>query len=411
MTKKSLYLLIAVFSGILILAGCNSGGGTDPPAGGAISGTITFSGGGVITITAMSGNSETPYAVITINGPGDYTIPNLANGAYALFAFVDNNGSGLPDFGEPYGIGDAVTVAGEEVDNIDINIESGVSGVTGTITYNGVKSGTIILTILGPSSWQETLAGTFPIDYQVENLAPGTYAITAFIDLDDSGIVNLGEPAGGATGEIDGAWTNYDFTIEDAPEGTSAINGEITYNGAASPRQVYVLGGGAWLGTDEIAGPGFYALEDLPEGAYMVSAYMDSDNNGMMSVGDPVGFFGGTVEVDGVNPVYGIDITLEDTDADASISGTVEYYGFSSGDVYLMAIGASFTPVGNAELDDPGDYEIDSLSPGTYFVSAFIDANDDGMLGMGEPFGFAEDAVELSSGEQAVGIDLFIVDW
>ena len=69
MTKKSLYLLIAVFSGILILAGCNSGGGTDPPAGGAISGTITFSGGGVITITAMSGNSETPYAVITINGP------------------------------------------------------------------------------------------------------------------------------------------------------------------------------------------------------------------------------------------------------------------------------------------------------------------------------------------------------
>ena len=89
----------------------------------------------------------------------------------------------------------------------------------------------------------------------------------------------------------------------------------------------------------------------------------------------------------------------------------MEYYGITSGTIYVLALGASFTPVQNTELDDPGPYELDDLSPGTYFVSAFVDADDDGMLGIGEPFGFAGEAVELETSEDITGIDIFILDW
>ena len=48
--------------------------------------------------------SGVPFAKITCDGAGAFTVPNLEPGSYGLIGFVDANGNGMPDVGETQGM-------------------------------------------------------------------------------------------------------------------------------------------------------------------------------------------------------------------------------------------------------------------------------------------------------------------
>lgn len=101
--------------------------GLDP---GSVSGTVTYSGvtpAGPLFIAAVPPNNGGPPLSISISSPAlnsnGFTIPNLPDGSYNLYAFIDMNNSGSDDAGDYRlmdGNGVPVTVAGGNVTGVTV---------------------------------------------------------------------------------------------------------------------------------------------------------------------------------------------------------------------------------------------------------------------------------------------------
>jgi len=148
--------------------------------------------------------------------------------------------------------------------------------------------------------------------------------------------------------------------------------------------------------------PGSYEIDDLPEGIYIVSAFMDVDGSKGPNPGEPVGLLMEFVMIEDGSRVYNADITLRELPAGmGSISGKLFYNGTKTGPVKVIAIGLSYTPINYTMVDLAADnsYTIDNLMSGGYILIAYMDVNKDGLPWLTEPLGAKTDFIKVEDGQ------------
>ncbi len=411
---------------------------TNLPAGsGAISGKVLYKGkqAGPVKIISL-GISHTPfnYQMLNISEDNSYKIDHLKAGNYILVGYMDVNKNGLPGLSEPLGaVMKFVSVAeGEETPNIDIKLDDGDSftgSVSGGLTYEGSKTGQTIVGILGPSRTPMKMqsVATANGEYQVSGLATGKYGACAFIDLNEDGRPNATEPMGYYTNYlvdvINGQNTpDVNIHLIDPPQGTGEISGEITTDGywftknfVKIYQNIVVQAFGLTetpLVSTKLEKPGKYHLTGLKAGFYLVMAYSDENGDRLYSIGEPVGFHEQIpVIVSDKIPTENINIKLGDmANTRANIAGTISYQGDKSGQIHVYGFGTSMTPLVQASLEQPGDYELQQAAAGSYLLMAFMDVNSNGIYDMREPFGFYSGFITLNGYEDVTGINIDLVE-
>ncbi|MCP4247814.1 MAG: S8 family serine peptidase, partial [bacterium] len=174
-------------------------------------------------------------------------------------------------------------------------------------------------------------------------------------------------------------------------------------------------------------------LDGLPRilcGRVDVGAYeMDPANYGCTYVPDPLDLLGWTLCLSGPNAYHGgFDCDVYDYDVDndvdltdfaayqlanaggspgldppATISGIVQYAGPLSGTIHIIATSNDGgTYVYQTSIAAPGAYAIDIPAIAVYDVTAFMDADSDGLQGPGEPAGAAVGSVVITTAGQTV---------
>jgi hypothetical protein len=105
----------------LALSGCGGSSGSPQPsatlgpAAHTINGQVSYAGtvldGHQIVVGAvLSGGSGAPAYSTVLSGPGAYSLTGVADGSYAVFAFIDQGDDmGAPQATEPLGWYDAAT--------------------------------------------------------------------------------------------------------------------------------------------------------------------------------------------------------------------------------------------------------------------------------------------------------------
>ncbi|MBI3552269.1 MAG: right-handed parallel beta-helix repeat-containing protein [Elusimicrobia bacterium] len=207
----------------------------DAPTG-QINGVVTYSGAAPINqnivvkafVPGVSGHFTSHQAGIARTpGVSDYGfgLPFLAAATYYTVAsFIDANGNGNQDPGEPFGVfGQANCSGGGPCFGSPVNVSSGPNtfptygvnvqivdpntgggnfnngSVTGNIIYLGIQSGPFVIRLFSTSTYAGAPAlsfsapaaagsGSFP--FTVPNVPPGTYFVDAFRDTSGSGIFN-----------------------------------------------------------------------------------------------------------------------------------------------------------------------------------------------------------------------------
>lgn len=162
---------------------------------GSISGTVTCDSTHSVFVDLWADDytSPPPEYSTTIACGETYSFTGLPNGTYYVGAWIDldeSGGAGGPDDGEPlewYGNPTAVTITGGGAQNdIDISIPSG--SISGTVTCDSPHEVFVDLykddTTPPPADTAHTTCGG---TYNFSFLPDGTYYVSAWIDLDDSG--------------------------------------------------------------------------------------------------------------------------------------------------------------------------------------------------------------------------------
>ena len=308
---------------------------------GSISGSVYYDGiqtGDLHVIAA--GLALTPFNNVLVDGQtGAFTIPNLSNGDYHLFAYLDTDGNGDYDLGEPFSESylDKVHLEwGTDTTGIDLYVvDRGSSVITGNVTYTGDVQGLIIVAALGlsPTPIMPGFAfrlGDGPYPYSIAGLAPGVYTVAGFINSEGAGLPSsiediLNNPFGFYLEDFvflaqgDTA-TDINFTLEDSS--TSTIAGMINVPEGISGK-VYIFS----LGISKtpfmkltISDAGRYEIPNVAAGKYMVAAFMDVNGDGNFSMDEPVGFTSKLVTVypNSVKDDVDLNLTSESTTEVAS---------------------------------------------------------------------------------------------
>ncbi|MCC7355713.1 MAG: hypothetical protein IT330_18380 [Anaerolineae bacterium] len=204
-----------------------------------------------------------------------------------------------------------------------------------------------------------------------------------------------------------------------SPSAGGTIRGAIAYTGTVTGTHlVYVyattMEGPPVAGT-AIPAPGPYELDNVPDGDYIVGAYLDADDSGGPPTQgvDPMGRYPVTVTITGSNVVTGVNIVLTDP-ARGAISGQVSYRGAISGTHNIVVIvwqeGTSGPPEYATVRSGPGPYNITGVADGRYQVAAFMDRDGDmGSPEPDEPFAWYPATVVVSSSPIS-GINVALYD-
>ncbi len=174
------------------------------PSGGTIEGTVTYTGvevGEEITIGLFTNPDGPPVDLIDVpSNDGTYTFSGLADGTYAICALMDLIDNDQPDPGEPFncydddsdGDPDLIVISDSSSHtNIDFELID-PSLIQGTVTYTGSLGvmGPISVSV-HPAVGAEPSASAEGIQsgetYSIFDLEPGSYYISAYLDIDSSG--------------------------------------------------------------------------------------------------------------------------------------------------------------------------------------------------------------------------------
>lgn len=186
---------------------------------------------------------------------------------------------------------------------------------------------------------------------------------------------------------------------------SGTVSGITTYSGSYETEHMVLVSAHPDLNGEPIAsvhtlGAGDYALENLPDGVYYISAFLDihDRDEGPPEFGEPIGWYDANadgnpdpVEVSGAD-VSGIDIEIHDITTEY-IQGTACYLGGVTGPGPLevaLHTNPADPPVTSLYLSLPCDEYIFSGGPtGTYYISLLYDVNDSsGPPDPGEPTGW-----------------------
>ncbi|MBN1349819.1 T9SS type A sorting domain-containing protein [candidate division KSB1 bacterium] len=199
---------------------------------------------------------------------------------------------------------------------------------------------------------------------------------------------------------------------------TGKISGEITYDGdlaesivvmavriPPTPEKLYYA--------TKLESPGPYEICDLPEGIYVVSAFMDVDGSEGPNPGEPVGLFMEFIMIEGGSEFENANISLQELPAGmGSISGKINYFGNKTGPVKVIAIGLSYTPFNYTmvDLSVNNSFTIDNLMTGSYMLFAYLDVNRDGLPWLNEPFGAETDLIFVMDGADTPNQTITLID-
>jgi hypothetical protein len=164
-----------------------------------------------------------------------------------------------------------------------------------------------------------------------------------------------------------------------------------------------------------------YMVANLDSGSYFFAAYQDVNTSLIPDLGEPYGFYGGTVPLPLVvdQNLTGINITLT-TPTQGGFSGAIIYEGVNTGNTLIVAYDTpdfTGTPRGAGFLMNNtgnGTYTAITDSQDTFYAFAFMDLNRNLQYDPGEPYGVYGGAtpqafvVELP--DMPTGIDIRIVD-
>ncbi len=259
---------------------------------------------------------------------------------------------------------------------------------------------------------------------------PGSYIDLSGNPNETSNVVKFSTgaalAAGSFTGTIDG-----DPNSADAQDPTGgrvfAVVGPLT-----------TIEDTQFAGSVLVAGNNTFDMRNLPDGDYTSITVLDSNGDGLYDpeMGDALGGYGvdfsipdtelDPITITGGNRVTGIDYQIWDF---AAIAGSVSYSGIYAGEFHMVGVGL-FSTVGFDPANPPdyateaywSDYpywnfwQLDYEFPdGSYYVGAFLDANDNFTLDPGDPVGFygglpTPTAINVLDGSDRLGIVIPISD-
>ncbi|MEW6102918.1 MAG: PEGA domain-containing protein, partial [bacterium] len=272
---------------------------------------------GTLSITSIP-----PRAEVFIDGTDTYqttpaTITNVLLGTHSIKLTLE----GYEDW---FG---SATIISTETTYIMATLTKIFGTITGTITYNGTKTGTLHYAAFDNSGFQgepiaagtATLNGT-QASYTFSIGTPGTYYIGAYLGTDT---LSIGDPIGiygslTAVYLLDGTVTivgtpipvsitpgstikNINFGLSHIIQSSfGTITGIITYFGPSSGTLYYVIFDNLqfqddpkYQGTQTFQGPGSisYSLQVSP-GTYYISAFLSTNNDEDGNLGEPIGGYG-----------------------------------------------------------------------------------------------------------------------
>ncbi|MBN2009169.1 T9SS type A sorting domain-containing protein [candidate division KSB1 bacterium] len=272
--------------------------------------------------------------------------------------------------------------------------------ISGDILYSGEKKGNIIVTAFSiPPNMEKPLRlDTLNTTgyYYLNDFDPGTYFVGAFMDVDGNGYPGLDEPVGFHPAPVkvvnDVVSQHIDITLQELPQGSGSLSGTINYVGVATG-DVHVFGFGATMtpfssdcvhwGSDNA-----FELNGLLNGNYIVVGFMDENGNQMPDKDEPMGAVTNLLNLGIGEHMTGLQLNLLNPEIRNSlISGNVHYSGKQQGPVIVAAAGLSHTPINIAHADpQTGYYCMPNLGNGDYLIFAFMDANQNNMFDLGEPY-------------------------
>ena len=430
---------------------------------GQIAGVTNYSGGagGNVHLQLFDSTSTTnafPFFIKTEPSIGAFTISGLPDGTFFLRAFRDGNGNSVKDANEPsgqYGISasslTALRIQGGVLQNSGVSVtlsDPAVGAVSGTLTRQGTKTGTIRVEI-GPRSCSDcgdidvvqfatlSAAGAYTLPF----IAPATnYILRAYVDENGNRAPDVLEARVSSnpvtvTAE---STTTVNLLLKDpglGSTGNSVIAATVSYTGSST--------GSVFIGiaTDPeienilyiktLTSTGSFTQSVIGNTSYYIGAFIDTNGNGTPEFeGDfkePIGLYDSND--DGApDPIF---VPLSSSVAagtfllydppNGAVSGTATYAGAALGDLLLEA-----SAEGNGEgfwnqvrlARTVGvstySYTIPFLAANANFrVRGFVDSNGNNRSDFGEPFFERQSPISVSSGTSVgatTGINVVIFD-
>jgi len=375
---------------------------------GSISGNVSYNGSvegsHTIYIVAMRNvdpPDEPPAAQTELSLPGgNYTLTDIGDGNYFVFAFLDADDSGPePGQGDPRAMFDqdddgfpnpVEIIGGAQINGIDILLEDKASGgaIEGIITDAETTLPIANLVVEALNYDTEQWAGNGCTDangyYSITGLPSGDYRVETCADC--TGLNYMNEFF---DGKID--WNQADRVPVTAPDITSGIDFALETSGAIAGTvtdsngypitdirvEVQDYDSGEWKGDSQTDANGVYIITGLPSGDYRVSTcaqcsqqdYVDEffNNKTDWSLAD-------RVTVTAPETTDNVNFTLGQG---TFISGYVYGWDTNTSD-YIILEGAHISVEnysggggwGGGQSDANGFYKVTGLSPGEYRVRA-----------------------------------------
>lgn len=236
----------------------------------------------------------------------------------------------------------AAVVAARPSPPVEAGRPASLALISGDIAYAGAVTGTHMVwvgafttTLGGPPAFSMTRSGPGPYTL---TLAAGVYHLYAGMDADDSGGAPdpAIDPLGGyalnpLTVTAGAVITAVDILLTDpSPPAAGSISGRIAYSGVITgTHHIVIFAGrqgdpGPPAQAAVITGTGVYTIAHVPDGDYLVGAFIDLGGDmGPPQPDEPFGWYDptGDGEADAVairegSAATGIDITLRDRWAD-----------------------------------------------------------------------------------------------
>ena len=398
----------------------------------SISGSVNYEGTQTGTIIIEAGNQR-----VSIDVPGAYTLSTLpAPQVYVVSAFCDVNGNGVRDLTEPYGEyeGNPVSLDGDLTD-VDIILTDQSSVDNGLVAYypfdgnandesglgnHGVVSNAVLgEDRLGNSNsayyFNGTDAGVLVSDNLALRSLGSNYTFSVWMkyaSFPTRDSTYLFKSAGGGS-QV--KW-NFFHHIQAGPYGI----GLLQYKTRGGPMSVWCFdhpistdhwhmltfsatGTNCFIAVDGVVvsvQAGNTALPDTT--GIQLSIGGDEPNGGthwFHGLMDEVRIYNRSLSSNEVWELYGGSGV-----ATGSVSGTVQYTGTQSGPLVVKAGIYRSAPTG------PGAYALSNLPPGSYAISAFCDANGNGVQDTYEPSAaYSNNPVSVLGGN-VPDVDIVIAD-
>ena len=367
----------------------------------SISGSVSIQGGGALPGGATITLSGAANGTTTTDATGAYTFNNLAAGTYTV----------TPSFtGWTFSpASSSQTITNANITNVNFTATSVVTSysISGTVNYSGSKTGTIHVNLMyaGGGVFGIGTSIASPGSFTIRGVQPGSYQIYAWRDTLNNGVQNIVNPSGtsAATYNVTNAnITGASVTMTDpaslpapsTPSGVSVspLSGGggaiITWNlmpnpngngDGASAYKIYWSTDSGFTVASSVSVPetdnGVYFQSGLTNGQvlyYRMTSLINAAESSPSTVFGPV-------TIGAPPPVN-----------DVTVSGQVTFSGSAIGHRLWVAIVDQSKSTGNLygtsvmSPASPLSFTIHGVQPGTYFLVAFVDMDDNGRFSLGD---------------------------